>query len=152
MTQTDIFAKHTQKAKEWLNQIEERAGSDDSKKSFAALRATLHRLRDNLPIETVLHLNAQLPLIIKGILVENWHPSECLIKDKKFEVFLDGVEEEFHNVDVDVEIWIYAVLQVLSSHISQGEIEKIRAVLPREIRELWEAALLFENEYTSAIT
>ncbi len=149
MTQMGVFAKHTQKAEEWLNQIEERAGSNDRKKSLAALRATLHRLRDNLPIETVLHFSAQLPLVIKGILVENWHLSEWPIKDKKIDVFLDGIEEDFHNVDVDVEIWIYSILQVLSSHISPGEVEKIRKVLPRELRELWEEALLFENQYTS---
>lgn len=147
-----IFAKHTQKAEEWLNQIKERAGSSDSKKSLAALRATLHRLRDNLTPETVLHLSSQLPLIIKGILVENWHLSDWPTKDKKVDVFLDGIEEGFHNIDVDVEIWIYYVLQVLSLHISPGEVEKIRKVLPRELRELWEVTLSFENKYSSPIS
>ncbi len=141
MTQIDIFEKHTQKANEWLNQIEELAGpKSDRKKSLAALRTTLHRLRDNLPIESVLHLSAQLPLIIKGIFFENWHLSDYPVKDRNIDTFLDGIEEELHNTEVVVEIWTYAVLQVLSSRISQGEAEKIRNVLPHEIKILWDEA------------
>jgi uncharacterized protein (DUF2267 family) len=139
MSQTGIFTKHVQKANEWINQIEELTGpKSDKKKSLAALRTVLHQLRDNLPIESALHLSAQLPLIIKGIFFENWHLSDCQTKDKSIDIFLDGVEEELRNADVDVEIWTYAVLQVLSSHISPGETEKIRNVLPHEIRKLWD--------------
>ena len=141
MVHTDIFAKHTQRANEWLKQIEEIAGpKSTSRQSLAALRTTLHKLRDNLPIESVLHLSAQLPLIIKGILFENWHLSESPIKDKNMDTFLDGIEEELYNTEIDAEVWTIAVFQVLSSHITPGEVEKIRQVLPREIRKLWEEA------------
>ncbi len=141
MAKVNVFAKHTQKANEWLKQVEELTGpKSDSQKSLAALRITLHQLRDNLPIESILHLSAQLPLLIKGILFENWHLSGYPVKDKNIDTFLDGVEEELYNTEVDAEIWTYAVLQVLSSHISPGEAEKIRKVLPREIRKLWEEA------------
>lgn len=136
--EVDIFTKHTQKANEWLNQIGDNAGWRDSRKSLAALRATLHRLRDNLPIETVLHLSAQLPLIIRGILFENWHLGDFPTKDRKVDQFLEGVEEEIYRNDLDVDVWMCAVLQVLSSHISPGEVEKIRKVLPRQIGMLWE--------------
>ncbi len=135
-----IFEKHTQKANEWLKQIGDCAGWSDSHKSLRALRATLHRLRDNLPVESVLHLSAQLPLIIKGILFENWHLGDGSIKDKKADLFLEGIEEELYPTDLDVEVWTRAVLQVLSFHISQGEVEKIRKALPREIGILWEEA------------
>lgn len=141
MVHTDIFAKHTQKANEWLKQIEDLTGPEsNSRKSLAALRTTLHRLRDNLPIESVLHLSAQLPLIIKGILFENWHLSDYPVKDKNIDTFLNGIEEDLYNTEVDAEVWTNAVLQVLSSHISPGEVEKIKHVLPREIRKLWEEA------------
>ncbi len=138
MNQIDIFEKHTQKANEWLRHIGDRAGCNDNRKSLAALRATLHRLRDNLPVETVLHLGAQLPLIIKGILFENWHLSDYPSKDRKINQFIDGIEEEFYHTDLDTEIWTCAVFQVLSSRISLGEVEKIRKALPGEIAILWE--------------
>lgn len=138
MSQGNIFAKHTQKANEWLNQIGDRAGWRDDQKSLAALRATLHRLRDNLPVESVLHLSAQLPLIIRGLLFENWHLSEVQNKDKTIDLFFDGIEDELYQTDLDVEDWTRAVLQVLTMHISEGEVEKIRKVLPHNIRNLWE--------------
>jgi uncharacterized protein (DUF2267 family) len=139
MTQ-NIFAKHIQKTHEWLNQIGELAGWKDHHKSLAALRATLHRLRGNLPVEVVLHLGAQLPLIIRGILFESWHLSECSTKDRKVDSFLEGIEDELYRVDFDAETGAYAVLRVLSYHISPGEVEKIRKVLPHEIGILWDEA------------
>ncbi len=139
MSRVDIFAKHVQKANEWINQIEELTGpKSDKKKSLAALRTVLHQLRDNLPIESALHLSAQLPLIIKGIFFENWHLSGCHEKKQSFDSFLDEAEEDLNNSEIDIEIWTYAVLEVLSSHISPGEVEKIRNVLPHEIRKLWD--------------
>ncbi len=72
----NIFAKHTQKANEWLKQVEDLAGSNsDSKKVFGCVTENASSIKSNLPIESVLHLSAQLPLIIKGILFENWHLS-----------------------------------------------------------------------------
>jgi uncharacterized protein (DUF2267 family) len=82
MRQVNIFTKNTQKANVWLKQIGKHAGCIDSKKSLSVLRATLHHLRDNIPIENVLHLSAQLPLVIRGLLFENWHLSEFPMKEK----------------------------------------------------------------------
>ena len=140
MTQVDIFAKHTQKANEWLKQIGDLAEWNDNHKSLAALRATLHRLRDNLPVESVLHLSAQLPLIIRGLLFENWHLGEGSVKDRRADLFLEGIEADLYRVELDSDVGAWAVLHVLSSHISEGEVDKIRKVLSPGIRKLWEEA------------
>jgi uncharacterized protein (DUF2267 family) len=52
-------------------------------------------------------------------------------------VFLKGVEGELDGLDLDVNTWVRAVFYVLSLHISEGEVEKIKKVLPNEIKEFW---------------
>lgn len=138
MGQVNIFTKHAQKANEWLKQIGEHAGCIDNKKSLAVLRVTLHHIRNNIPVEAVLHFSAQLPLIIRGLLFENWHLSEFPMKERKAEQFLKGIENELNFIDLDVNIWTGAVFYVLSLHISKGEIEKIKKVLPDDIKKIWD--------------
>ncbi len=139
MAQTDIFSKNTQKVHEWLKDINQNADWDDQNKSMAVLRATLHELRDNLLIDHIAHLSAQLPLIIRGMFFENWQPNDCPVKDRKAQIFLDAVEDQLYPyTDINIEKGVKAVLKTLSKHLSPGETAKIKNALSKEIQQLWD--------------
>ncbi len=59
------------------------------------------------------------------------------------EAFLDRVRDNLHDIlsdpaaPLDVEQATRAVFQVLSRHVSHGEIEDVRNMLPGDIRALW---------------
>lgn len=59
------------------------------------------------------------------------------------EEFLDRVRDNLHDIvsdpaaPLDVEQATRAVFQVLSCHVSHGEIEDVRNMLPGDIRALW---------------
>jgi uncharacterized protein (DUF2267 family) len=97
-----------------------------------------------LTVPEVAQLGAQLPIFIRGIYYEGWSPSRTPIKSRGKELFLRQVRAEFahtRNPDVDAEEITRAIFRVLNKHISAGEIDQVRALLPRELREFWPEAL-----------
>ncbi len=83
-------------------------------------------------------LAAQLPMLVRGFYYEGWHPHGKPVKERHKEDFLAHVAAAFRNdPEVDSERVVHAVLQVLSKHVTSGEIEGVKRSLPAEIRSLW---------------
>lgn len=150
MKNITIFERSLQKTHAWLNDIAAQANLADDHMSLAVLRATLHQLRDNLPIEVIAHLSAQLPLIIRGIYFENWDPRTCPVKDRKLDVFFQAISKQLAIYPtINVEKAVMAVFHTLTTHCSAGEIKKIRSILPAPIEVFWKKTLKTETEAES---
>jgi uncharacterized protein (DUF2267 family) len=65
-TRLDVFDATVHKTNEWLNDVMDALSSRDQHQAYAAMRATLHALRDRLTVEEVAQLGAQLPMLIRG--------------------------------------------------------------------------------------
>jgi uncharacterized protein (DUF2267 family) len=105
-----------------------------------ALRTALHALRDRLTVEEAVHLGAQLPILIRGIYYEGWKVTGKPVKERHKSEFLDHIAAAFRDDDtVDPERVMRAVLKVLSRHISKGEAENVKHLLPKSLQELWPA-------------
>jgi len=138
MSETGVaaFDRTIQKTNTWLKEIMQRLGRD-REAAYCALRATLHTLRDRLPGDHVAHLGAQLPLLIRGVYYEGWRPSAPPSRERHTEAFLAHLRRELRRVDLDPEEAARAVLAVLSEHVTEGESDRIRESLPKEIRALF---------------
>ena len=139
MSATTIKAFDTtlQLTNTWLHELSEEMGTDDRHRAYHALRAVLHALRDRLTVEEVAALGAQLPLLVRGIYYEGWHPRNKPLKTRR-EDFLAAIGEAFQDdPDVDPERVIQAVFWVLSRHVTTGEIESVKHLLPAKLRSLW---------------
>jgi uncharacterized protein (DUF2267 family) len=140
MTSIPILDKNIHQTMTWIYAIEDTCGwdNDNPKRTFAALRAVLHTLRDMLPVESAIHLSAQLPLFIRGLFFENWSTHSNKQKIRKSQDFIIQVAEELAPYpDMNVSEVIKCVLQVLSERISVGEYEKILAILPKELKYMF---------------
>src|SRR5919204_6184474 len=73
-TGLDVFDKTLQTTNIWLNEIMDDLGPD-RKIAYRALRAVLHALRDRLTVDEAAQLGAQLPLMIRGLFFDMWHPA-----------------------------------------------------------------------------
>jgi uncharacterized protein (DUF2267 family) len=140
MSTLAILDRSVQKTNVWLRDVNYELGWFTFQRCYLSLRAVLHALRDRLTVPEVAQLGAQLPIFIRGIYYEGWNPSQTPVKSRGKEVFLRQVRAEFahtRNPDVDVEQVTRAIFRVLCKHVSKGELEQIKAILPRELRHFW---------------
>ena len=137
MTDRVMFEQTLQKTHTWLNDMMEELGTDDRQKAYAGMRAALHALRDRLVIEEAADLGAQLPLLLRGVYYEGWKPAGKPVKDRSKREFLSRVTEELRDPTIEPEAAARALFSTLSKHISRGEIDDVKQILPEEIRQLW---------------
>ncbi|WP_457637058.1 DUF2267 domain-containing protein [Oceanithermus sp.] len=140
-----VFDTTIQKTNSWLKEVMKELGTDDRHLAYLALRAVLHALRDRLTVEEVAELGAQLPMLIRGFYYEGWDPTGKPVKERHKEGFLNNIRRYFKTAryaeaSVDPEEVARAVFRVLARRISEGEIEDVIHILPRELRELWPEA------------
>ncbi len=137
-TGLDVFDRTIQLTNIWLKELMEKLGTDDRHRAYLALRSVLHALRDRLTVEEAADLAAQLPMLIRGIYYEGYHPADKPLKERHREEFLAHIREQFRkDPEVDAEAIVRAVFALLDEKITRGEIEDVRHSLPRHIRELW---------------
>jgi uncharacterized protein (DUF2267 family) len=135
-TGLEVFDRTIHKTNIWLKDLMEALGTD-RQEAYAALRATLHAVRDRLTIEESSQLAAQLPMLIRGFYYEGWDPTGKPLKERHREEFLGRIRRELERYDVDAEAVARAVFLVMANHISEGEVADVEHVLPREVRDLW---------------
>ena len=142
ITGIDAFDKTLQKTHVWLNEIMQEMGWESERhKAYLGLRTVLHALRDRLTVEEAVQLGAQLPMLIRGFYYEGWKLSGKPVRERHEEEFLSHIKAVFRDdVTVDPKRLARAVLKLLASRVSAGEIEDIQHLLPRELRALWPKA------------
>jgi len=138
-TGLDVFDHTVQVTNTWLNKIErDPAIGENRRRSYLALRGTLHALRDELIPEEAVQLGAQLPMLVRGFYYEGWDPSKTPVKDRDRAAFLRRVEELCEPVGgIKGERAVQTVFRVLSEEIDRGEVEQVRGLVPKSVRALW---------------
>lgn len=143
-----IFDDTVQKTNLWLNEILDHisAGTWDTddkeehhrRRAYNALRAVLLTIRDRLPTGLSANFAAQLPLLVRGIYYDQYEPE---VQPKTYRAngaFYEHVEQavdpQFH---FGAEDSAKAVFAVLSKHLPEGIIDKVRAALPEDVRNAW---------------
>ncbi|HEX3422039.1 MAG TPA: DUF2267 domain-containing protein [Sphingomicrobium sp.] len=136
----DVFDRTLETTHIWLNEICDDLGPD-KQVAWKVLSTVLHKLRDRLTVNLASHLGAQLPLLIRGIYYDQFEPGHMPSDHRSRENFIEEVAERLSDTrPVDAEEAVRSVLRLLSRHISEGQINKVRDALPKSLRRLWEEA------------
>lgn len=121
----------------WLKQIMVACHWTERQDAYRALRVTLHALRDHLPIDSIAHLSAQLPTLIRGLFFEGWRPGRAEAPGRDLESFTQPIAAAFDKYPgVEAERVARAVFGTMRSHISEGEMQHVEQALPRRVRRL----------------
>lgn len=137
-TGLEVFDRTIQTTNIWLDELMKELGWMERHQAFHALRAVLHTLRDHLPVNSVAHFSAQLPMLVRGLFFEGWQPSKTPVHERTRDEFLMHITDAFAlTIDADSSQIATAVFRLLSKFMSAGEIEKTRHSLPQAIRDLW---------------
>jgi len=138
-TGLDVMDKSLQTTNIWLKEImQSEAVGSDRQLAWRVLGAVLHTLRDRLSVEQVAHFGAELPIVVRGLYYDQWHPAGKPDRERRAQEFVARVNLALHDTrPVDPEEATRAVFRVMNRHISRGQIDKIRQSLPEDIRRLW---------------
>jgi len=126
-----------QKTYEWLKEIQEHLRWEDKHRVYIATRAVLHTVRDRLPVREAIQLGAQLPMLMRGFYFQNYNPNGKPEHTNSEKEFYDKVQQNSQNLHINAEEVTEAVLTVLQSHVSLGEIEDIVSNFPKRMRDMW---------------
>lgn len=104
--------------------------------AWTVLRAVLHALRNRLSPEQIAHLGNQLPLIVRGVLYDQWRPGRKAKKLHTEAEFLGVVDDQLpDSTPIDPRLATRAVFAILRRHPTSA-IHKILRTLPPQIRAL----------------
>ncbi|MFN3511994.1 MAG: DUF2267 domain-containing protein [Phenylobacterium sp.] len=135
----EVFDRTLQTTNTWLKEIMEEIGPD-RQTAWKVLTVVLHKLRDRLQVELAAHLGSQLPLLIRGVYYDQFQPAKQPTDCRTLDEFVEEVAEWLSDTrPVDPKLAVHAVFRVLSRHVPQGQIEKVRGALPQSLRSSWES-------------
>jgi uncharacterized protein (DUF2267 family) len=130
-------------AVEIIDEVQDELGWESKDKTYQATKAVLQSVRDRLQIEEVIHLSANLPLILKGMMMDGYTLKNKPERIRDLEGFLELVQANYdatmHDI-INPEDATITVLNVLNDHIGGGELCKVAANMSAPIQRLFKAA------------
>ncbi|QRM27955.1 DUF2267 domain-containing protein [Microvirga sp. VF16] len=136
-TGLEVFDKTLHTTNTWLKEIMEALGTDRHV-AWHVLGSVLRALRDRIPVELTAHLSAELPLLVRGLYYDRWRPAAAPERYRSLDEFLDILAVDLSSTrPVEPRNAAVAVFTVLTRHIPEGQIQKVRHALPEDIRVLW---------------
>ncbi len=139
------FNQYAADANTFLNEYAWHMSLEDEKdRAGRIFTAILHALRDLITPEESVQLIAQLPMFVKAVYVNGWSIKKARPKVKTIKDFIELVRKhdgpsanaDFEYSDELAEHYIDATLIFLRKYVSQGEMEDIRDVLPKDLKAL----------------
>ena len=136
-TGLEIFDTTLHETHRWLKIVMEELETADRKLAFAALRATLHALRDRIGPMNAVHLGAQFPMLLRGAYYEGWRPTETPTVERHVSAFIAHVGANLAGHEgLDPEEAAQASFAALTECLDAGEVKKIAHLLPAQVRTL----------------
>ena len=128
---------------QWIVDIQDELGWESRDTVYRATKAVLQTTRDRLPFEEMVHFSANLPLIMKGMLMDGYDIRDKPVKMRSVEEFFEYVQQYYDAQRRDIisaDDAVRAVVVVLNRRMGGGEMQKVAANMPEKIRRLFETA------------
>ena len=126
-----------EEAQSWVDDLALRLGWRDRGKAYAALIGALHALRDALPRDEVVYLGAQLPILLRGLYYEGWHPGARPAAQSVAAICERIHETVNRDPGIDAEKAARAIFALLAARVAPSEIEDVIAATPKSLHVLW---------------
>ncbi|SDL17659.1 Uncharacterized conserved protein, DUF2267 family [Salinimicrobium catena] len=139
------FEKFAKDAHEYINFLAKELGHPDEKERVLIIwRAVMHCIRDRIHLGESMQLIAPLPMILKGIYVEDWKYSEH--PPKKFHT-IDEMKEEVKAIqrqygeedfpwNKSTEEIIAITIHSLKRFMHDEQLQQLKEQMPKELQEL----------------
>jgi len=129
----------TEQLEAWVLELQRRAMLGSVNQSFPMLRAVLQEVRDRVPLEDALRLADALPALVRGVMLEGWHPQ--VPNPEAGRPFLEAVRARVAGHHAPPDSIVDDVLEVLARRVYPQYLPVLTERLPPELRPAWRAAL-----------
>ena len=117
---------------------------ENTAKAGRIFAAIIHALRDIIPPQESLQFVAQMPMFMKAVYVHGWSMKKDKPKVKRMSDFIELVkrydypaaDSDFEYSDELAERYIDTTFIFLRRYISAGELNDIKAGLPRDLKHI----------------
>ena len=134
----DTFDRTVHETNQWLRIVMAELKTSSRHQAYSALRASLHALRDRIGPENSVQFAAQLPILLRGVFYEGWHPCETPTRERRLDDFLAYVESILGSKSgLDPCEAVRAGFAAIAWCVSFTEVLKLMSVLPHDLRVLW---------------
>lgn len=140
-TGLDVFDNTVQETNRWLNSVAEELGGVDKHTAYGSLRASLHALRDRIPVKAATEFGAQLPMLLRGFYYEGFNPEKTPRTLRSEDEFLAAVEEVFAQSEgPETLMMARASFKTVNKFMTRGQVEQTRDMLNESFRDaVWPA-------------
>lgn len=124
----------------WLNDIQEELNWDNRDNVYKATKAVLQTIRDRLSFEEVVHFSSNLPLVMKGMMMDGYDIRDKPLNIRSLDEFFETVQQNYDGQRRDIVNAgeaSRAVVKVLKRKMG-GEVIKAAASMPGAIKKLFE--------------
>lgn len=135
-----VFDTTVQQSNRWLARVQAMLPDTSRQDAYAALRAVLHTLRDRLPMDAVLGLSAQMPMLLRGVFLEGWQPAAGPADAAAPGTFQEAVARQLpRDFGRTPDAVVAAVFAVLADRLDPGETDRLIRLSPGSVRDFWPA-------------
>lgn len=140
------FEKFAQDAHEYVNELAQDLGHPDEKERVLIIwRAVMHNLRDRIHLGESFQIIDPLPMIFKGIYVEDWKYSEKPPKDfdtiEQMKNEVKGMQQQYGEQDFpwkkSTDEIISITLNSLKRFMSEEQLKHVKEQMPKEVQEVF---------------
>ncbi len=128
----------------WLKDAQDELMWEDKEKVYRSTKAVLQAVRDRLPIEEIAHLLANLPMVMKGMMMDGYDYTQKPIRMRTVDEFYSCVQDYYDSQRrdvIDVAAATRAVVTMLKRRVGEGEMNKIVASMPLELKPVFQVEL-----------
>lgn len=139
------FEKFAQEAHEYVNELGQQLGHPEEKERVLIIwRSVMHTIRDRIHIGESLQLMDPLPMIFKGIYVQNWKYNEKPPKDfdtiEEMKNEVKAMQEQYGEQDFpwkkSTEEIISITVNSLKRYLSEAQLQHLKGQMPKEVKEV----------------
>ena len=128
----DRFAHTVEETEAWLEEVRQAAGFAHERQAYAALRAVLLAVRDQLSVADTARFAAQLPTLLRGMYFDAWHPGEAADEIPFAEAVRDRLSGQ---PDIPLDSAIHGVLTVVVRRLGSKNLMALGVPLPKDLMQ-----------------
>lgn len=139
------FDKFSKEAYDYVNELARDLGHPEEKERVLMIwRAVMHTVRDRIHLGESMQLIDPLPMIFKGIYVENWKYSEKPPKDfstiEEIKTEVKALQAQYGEEDFpwkkSTEEIISITINSLKRYVQESQLQHLKDQLPKDVKEV----------------